>query len=196
MSTAHRVALAGASNPSNTPETRKMANVKYVKKRPRDQEQPDAPPVRDRAGRTRPSQRATAPDTEPEPTFSSSKPAAFPSLSANAPPSPSPPAVMTFSGHGMVELMDAMETNDDGRVGSIKRHFDHEYEAGTSPWYADLRSRWDPNTQDSPVRPVRFFKLILDTDSYPESPHRPVFCTSVDETLRIPLDCLSAPSYI
>jgi len=128
-----------------------MANIKYVKKRSGDGQQPQAAPVaRDFAMRSsRTSQRAAASDPEPEPAHVPQKPAAFPSLPANAPPPPFDPK---FSGHGMRELMAAIETNDKTRMEHIKGHFKIEYEAGKDPWYVALRRRWDPKMVDSKVR--------------------------------------------
>ena len=127
-----------------------MANIKYIKKRSGDGQQPQAAPARDLAMRpSRTSQRAAASAPEPEPTHIPQKPAAFPSLPANAPPSP--PLDPTLSGHGMRELMAAMETNDETLMEHIKDHFKIGYEAGTDPWYAALRRRWDPQMVDSKV---------------------------------------------
>jgi hypothetical protein len=151
MSTPPRAAFLGAINPPSPQETRKMAHIKYVKKRTRVEEQPRAPPARDRGARpSRASQRASAPTPEPEPTIIPNRPAAFPSLPANAPPSP--PADVTLSGHSMSELMEAMETDDTEQVKMIKDYFSHQYKEGTSSWYADLRRRWDPDMEDSTVR--------------------------------------------
>ncbi|KAI4649355.1 hypothetical protein J4E93_003672 [Alternaria ventricosa] len=128
-----------------------MANIKYVKKSSGDGQQPQAAPVvRDFAMRpSRTSQRAAASDPEPEPTHVPQKPAAFPSLPANA--QPSPPFDPKFSGHGMRELMAAIETKDETRMEHIKDHFKIKYEAGKDPWYAALRRRWDPKMVDSKV---------------------------------------------
>ncbi|KAI4693741.1 uncharacterized protein J4E84_002316 [Alternaria hordeiaustralica] len=125
-----------------------MANIKYVKKRSGDEQQPQAAPVvRDFAMRpSRTSQRAAASEPEPEPTHVPQKPAAFPSLPANTPPPPFDPK---FSGHGMRELMAAIETGDKTRMEHIKDHFKIEYEAGKDPWYVALRRRWDPKMVDS-----------------------------------------------
>ncbi|KAI4927187.1 uncharacterized protein J4E92_006353 [Alternaria infectoria] len=127
-----------------------MANIKYVKKRSGDEQQPQAAPVvRDFAMRpSRTSQRAAASEPEPEPTHVPQKPAAFPSLPANTPPPPFDPK---FSGHGMRELMAAIETGDKTRMEHIKDHFKIEYEAGKDPWYVALRRRWDPKMVDSKV---------------------------------------------
>lgn len=151
MSNASHAAPTSASNLPNPQESRKMANIKYVKKRSADGQQPQVAPARDLAMRpSRTSQRAAAPTSEPESTHVPRKPAAFPSLPANAPPlAPMDP---TFSGHGVRELMAAMETNDETRMEHIKDHFKIKYEAGTDPWYAALRRRWDPEMVDSKVR--------------------------------------------
>ena len=145
----------------------KMANVKFVKtkKRPRaDDAQPehldDTPPPRRPAGRPRKAHRAVTaaasapavlPEIELAVTFAHPKPAAFPSLPTDRPPSPAPTIADNFAGNGMREMMDALEKADKETVTAIQRHIDGLYATGTDKWYEELRGRWGKDESDTGV---------------------------------------------
>jgi hypothetical protein len=138
----------------NTKGRRKMANVKFIKKRTiADEQQEDEhegipKPARRIGGRPSKVARAAAAaaattsandftDTVAHPRLA----AAFPSLSTNAPPSPS---VFTgdFAGNAMKELMEALEKGNEDAVTAIKRHVDGLYAKGAEDWYKELRRQW------------------------------------------------------
>ena len=151
-----RSAIPSTIGIPNPPKSRKMANVKYVKKRRRE----DTPPESKRARRTnKAAQRVAASlEDEPSPALSAPRPSAFPSLAGNAPPLPS--ATVEYTKHGLRELMEAIVDEDDERVRKIKRQFAVEYEVGTGFWYEDLRNSWPPKMEEPAVCHFQLTRLL------------------------------------
>jgi hypothetical protein len=115
-----------------------MAHVKYVKKPSRENASPET--KRARHFNKTAKRIATSLEDGHSPAFSAPRPAAFPSLTDNAPPSL--PVAIELTKHGMRELVEAMDAEDYERVRKIKRQFAAKYEADTSVWYDSLRKNW------------------------------------------------------
>ncbi|RAR02046.1 FMI2 protein [Stemphylium lycopersici] len=133
VSTTNFTTPTNASSHRQPPERLNMANIKIVRAAPRRSEGEDRHhhelSSRSRSGRaTKASQRNIAPPTPTIP-----KPAAFPSLPTNVPPSPQ--AHHQNPGHGMKELFEAMEDDDEERVTATKQYVDRMYQADTSECY-------------------------------------------------------------
>ncbi|CAE7027215.1 hypothetical protein PTT_10951 [Pyrenophora teres f. teres 0-1] len=136
----------------DAPEQPKMANIKIIKQKKRmrtDEPEEYDSPVRTRAGRAVKIPKDTALELPPDKL--SLKPAAFPSLPTNIMP-PLPTAVGEFEGHGMKELVEAMEKEDLERVSAINTHFAQMYATSTNAWYAELRERWSPSESDTTIK--------------------------------------------
>ncbi|CAN9365929.1 unnamed protein product [Alternaria sp. RS040] len=133
-----RATILNTSDPQRSLKSRGMAHVKYVKKPNRENASPET--KRARHFNKTAKRVATPLEDGPSPAFSLPRPAAFPSLTGNAPPSP--PAAIEFTKHGIRELVEAMDAEDYERVRKIKRQFAAKYEVDTSIWYDSLRKNW------------------------------------------------------
>ena len=140
------------------PERLNMANIKIVKAASRRSEGEDRHhhdlPSRSRTGRvTKASLRNPAP-----PALTIPKPAAFPSLPTDVPPSP-----QTYAqnpGYSMKDLFEAMEDDDEERVTAIKQRVDRMYQSDTNEWYAELRGRWAPKQAETTVSQAPAFIIV------------------------------------
>ncbi|CAN9347870.1 unnamed protein product [Alternaria alternata] len=133
-----RATIPNTSDPRGPLKSRGMAHVKYVKKPSRENASPET--KRARHFNKTAKRIATSLEDGHSPAFSAPRPAAFPSLTDNAPPSL--PVAIELTKHGMRELVEAMDAEDYERVRKIKRQFAAKYEADTSVWYDSLRKNW------------------------------------------------------
>ncbi|KAF1940548.1 hypothetical protein EJ02DRAFT_423884 [Clathrospora elynae] len=157
-----------ADSPSAPPGRRNMANIKNVKSLKRlrgngqlEKDHDDTPTVRKSAGRpvkvARASTSATA--SAPVSIYPSERPAAFPSLPTDGPPLEA--VAGDSAGHGMRELIAAMEKGDQDAMDATKHKVDDMYnngkiypredDAGKSMWYAQVKERWATNESDAIV---------------------------------------------
>ncbi|RMZ70023.1 hypothetical protein GMOD_00000056 [Pyrenophora seminiperda CCB06] len=160
------VTLGGQQSNSTATEQRhhlpirSMARTKHVRQKKRARgEEPDErvdSPARARAGRSTKNARDTENSESEIPPVNvlGQRAAAFPSLEVNAPPPPST-QMSDMEGHGMKELLEAIEETDDEddseRVLQIHTQFEQLYAASTEAYYVALRGRWSPNESDSTV---------------------------------------------
>jgi hypothetical protein len=144
----------------STKYRRKMANVRFIKKKAvanehQENEREDIPGLSRRRSGGRPSKvtrdaaAATATANDSTATVSQSRSAAFPSLSTNAPPSP-PVIIGDFVGNSMKELMEALEESDEEAVTAFQQHVDGLYATGPE-WYKELRGRWAKDESNTEV---------------------------------------------
>ncbi|CAN9363769.1 unnamed protein product [Alternaria alternata] len=123
-----RATIPNTSDPRRPLKSCGMAHIKYVKKPSRENASPET--KRARHFNKTAKRIATSLEDGPSPAFSAPRPAAFPSLTDNAPPSL--PVAIELTKHGMRELVEAMDAEDYERVRKIKRQFAAKYEADTS----------------------------------------------------------------
>ncbi|CAN9407653.1 unnamed protein product [Alternaria alternata] len=177
-----RATIPNTSDPRGPLKSRGMAHVKYVKKPSRENASPET--KRARHFNKTAKRIATSLEDGPSPAFSAPRPAAFPSLTDNAPPSL--PVAIELTKHGMRELVEAMDAEDYERVQKIKRQFAAKYEADTSVWYDSLRKNWPTAVTFEELWPSirqEIIERILDDfvqKNYP-SPFYPV-CRILDIT--------------
>ncbi|RYO69628.1 hypothetical protein AA0113_g4028 [Alternaria arborescens] len=107
-----RATIPNTSDPRRPLKSRGMAHVKHVKKPSRENASPET--KRARHFNKTAKRVATPLEDGPSPAFSAPRPAAFPSLTDNAPPSP--PVAIELTKHGMRELAEAMDAEDYERV--------------------------------------------------------------------------------
>ncbi|KAB2104577.1 hypothetical protein AG0111_0g6535 [Alternaria gaisen] len=107
-----RATIPNTSDTWRPLKSRGMAHVKYVKKPSRENASPET--KRARHFNKTAKRVATPLEDGPSPAFSAPRPAAFPSLTDNAPPSP--PVAIELTKHGMRELVEAMDAEDYERV--------------------------------------------------------------------------------
>ncbi|CAN9191656.1 unnamed protein product [Alternaria alternata] len=177
-----RATIPNTSDPRGPLKSRGMAHVKYVKKPSRENASPET--KRARHFNKTAKRIATSLEDGHSPAFSAPRPAAFPSLTDNAPPSL--PVAIELTKHGMRELVEAMDAEDYERVRKIKRQFAAKYEADTSVWYDSLRKNWPTAVTFEELWPSirqEIIERILDDfaqKNYP-SPFYPV-CRILDIT--------------
>ncbi|KAF1850654.1 uncharacterized protein K460DRAFT_350683 [Cucurbitaria berberidis CBS 394.84] len=154
--------VLNASSASVPHRRRNMPNVRYVRKysqRPladehHDKDRDDTLPVRRPIGRppTRPLRHV------PTSIYPGVKPASFPSLASDEPPSQDTSKDGVH--YGAWELMKAMEKSDQKGIHTSKRGVDDMYNNEKFPlrvteeekmWYADLAERWRPNDPEVQV---------------------------------------------